>query len=542
MKICSVEQMKQFEKNAVSHGLSVRQMMENAGNGIADYIIKYSGGEINNKVIIGLVGPGNNGGDVLVALKHLVEKGFKTVAFCYSRENVNDEQSKSYIESGGTALPAEKTVFKKLIEGTDNNKIFVLDGLLGTGFHLPIKDDLKGFLNFVKAKIVDKDFEVLAIDCPSGVDCTTGETDDAALKADTTMCMAAVKEGMLKFPGFERSGTFKLIEIGLDTTTPGWDKELTNLISKEQIEKYLPIRSKNSHKGTFGKVFCVGSSINYCGAILLSAKASYRSGSGLVTLGVTEPVYNVIASQLPEATWVLLPGDMGDISEDAVDILLNEFAKTDAVLLGPGLGINNKTERFILKLISSFQHRAVKKIGFIAQESKIDSIMQVNQPPFIIDADALKCLAKIPEWWKFLSSNVVITPHPGEMSILTGIPINEIQNDRMEISQRFAKEWNKTIVLKGALTVIADPKKGTSILPIATSSLAHAGTGDVLAGMITSYVGQGMAGYEASILSCYLHAEAGIQAALEFGSEAAVMASDIINQLGKIQTDLAQKK
>jgi NAD(P)H-hydrate epimerase len=471
MKICSVEQIKQFEKNAVSHGLSTLQMMENAGKGIADHIIKFSGDEKNNIVIIGLVGPGNNGGDVLVALKHLVEKGFKTVAFCYSRENEKDEQTRGYIESGGTALPAEKTVFKKLLDGTDNNKILILDGLLGTGFHLPIKDDLKGFLNFVKAKIAIKDVEIFAIDCPSGVECNSGEMDDATLKADVTICMAAVKEGLLKFPGFENTGNISIVDIGLDSVIPGWDKDLSSLISKKQVESILPIRSNNSHKGTYGKVLVVGSSINYCGAVLLAAKAAYRSGSGLVTLGVTEPVYNVIACQLPEATWVLLPGDMGDITEDAVNILINEFAKSDAVLLGPGLGVNNKTERFILKLISSFQHRSVKKIGFIAQESKIDPKLQVNQPPFVIDADGLKCLAKIPEWWKFLSSSVVITPHPGEMSILTGIPIEDIQSNRMEISQKFAKEWNKIVVLKGAMTVISDPKKGTSVLPMATSSL-----------------------------------------------------------------------
>jgi ADP-dependent NAD(P)H-hydrate dehydratase / NAD(P)H-hydrate epimerase len=542
MKICSVEQMKQFEKNAVSHGLSIPMMMENAGIGIADHIIDNCGKDISSHVVIGLVGPGNNGGDVLVALKLLVEKGYKTVAFCYSRENNKDEQTSAYVESGGTALPAEKTVFKKLLDGTDNNKLLILDGLLGTGFHLPLKDDLKGFLNFIKNKIIDKNIEIIAIDCPSGVDCTSGEMDDATLKADATICMAAVKEGLLKFPGFEYTGTFRNVDIGLDTVIPGWDKELSTLISKEQVKRILPGRSNNSHKGTFGKVLVVGSSINYCGAVLLSAKAVYRSGSGLVTLGVTESVYNVIAGQLPEATWILLPGDMGDITEDATNILLNEFAKSDAVLLGPGLGVNNKTERFVLKLISSFQHRSVKKIGFIAQESNTETKLQVNQPPFIIDADALKCLAKIPEWWKLLSSSVVITPHPGEMSTLTSIPINEIQSNRLEVCQRFAKEWNKTIVLKGAMTVISDPKKGTSVLPIATSSLAHAGTGDVLSGMIASYVGQGITGYEASILACYLHAHSGLRAAKALGNEGAVMASDVVQEISMSLNDLEEKK
>jgi NAD(P)H-hydrate epimerase len=542
MKISTIDQMKQFENDAVSNGLSISQMMENAGKGIADHIIECCGEEKSTRVIIGLVGPGNNGGDVLIALKQLVIKGYKTVAFCYSRENETDEQVRGYMDSGGTALPADKTVFKKLIDGTDKNKIILIDGLLGTGFHLPIKDDLKVFLNTIKSKIADKDVEVYAIDCPSGVECTSGEVDDATLKANVTICMATVKEGLLKFPGFEISGNFKIVDIGLDTVIPGWDKDLPNLISMEQARKVIPARSNNSHKGSFGKVLVIGSSINYCGAVLLSAKAAYRSGSGLVTLGVTEPVYSVIAGHLPEATWVLVPGDMGDITEDAVNILLNEFAKSDAVLIGPGLGVNNKTERFILKLISSFHHRQVKKIGFIAQETNTDSKIQVKLPPLIIDADALKSLAKIPEWWKDLSSSAVITPHPGEMSILTGIPIDQIQSNRVEVSQKFAKEWNMTVVLKGAITVISDPKKGTSVLPIATSSLAHAGTGDVLSGMITSYVGQGMTGYEASILACYLHAHAGLRAAKTLGSEGAVTAGDVIQELGMTLKELTEKK
>ena len=542
MKISTVEQMKQFENLATSHGLSFREMMENAGRGITDYVLEYYKNDKSNSVIIGLVGPGNNGGDVLIALKHLVIGGFRTVAFCYLRDIEKDELIQMFVNSGGMALPAEKAVFRKLIDGTDKNKILILDGLLGTGFHLPIKDDLKLFLNSVKNRIIGKDIGVFAVDCPSGVECSTGEMDDSIIKADLTICMAAVKEGLLKFPGFDSVGNFKIVDIGLDSVIPGWDKDLPDLIQKEQVIRKIPQRAKNSHKGTFGKILVVGSSINYCGAILLSAEAAYRSGSGLVTVGVTDPVYNVIAGQLPEATWVILPGDMGSITEDAVNILLKEIEKSDAVLLGPGLGVNSKTERFILKLISSFQHREVKKIGFIAHEANIDNKLHVNQPPLIIDADALKCLAKIPEWWKFLSSDVVITPHPGEMSILTGIPINEIQNNRLGVTQRFAKEWNKTIVLKGALTVIADPKKGTSILPIATSSLAHAGTGDVLAGMITSYVGQGVPAYEASRMACYLHAKAGIRAAKEVGCEDAVTARDVIHQIGMSINDLSEKK
>ena len=278
----------------------------------------------------------------------------------------------------------------------------------------------------------------------------------------------------------------------------------------------------------------LGSSSNYCGAVLLSARAAYRTGSGLVTVGVTDPVYSVIAGQLPEATWIILPGDFGNISEDAVSIIHKQIKDYDAILLGPGLGLNDRTEKFVKTFISSFKNKSVQHFGFVKDGGDAKSIEQIFQPHMVIDADALKCLAKMKEWWKLLSDDVVLTPHPGEMSILTGLSIKEIQSDRIGTAKKYAKQWKKVVVLKGAVTVIASPDEKVCVIPAATSALAHAGTGDVLAGMITSLLGQGVSTYDASITASYLHAQAGQVAVSDVGSEDFVMAMDVVEQIGKV--------
>jgi NAD(P)H-hydrate epimerase len=276
--------------------------------------------------------------------------------------------------------------------------------------------------------------------------------------------------------------------------------------------------------------------------VLLAARAAYRTGSGLVTVGVTEPVYAVDAGQLPEATWMILPGDFGNITEDAVAIIHKEIKDYDAILLGPGLGLNNKTEKFVQAFISSFRNMNLQHIGFITEEKVVKSKDEMIQPKMVIDADALKCLAKIKEWWKLLSDDVVLTPHPGEMSILTGLSINEIQNDRIGIAKKYAQKWNKVVVLKGALTIVASSTGKICIIPVATSALAHAGTGDVLAGMVASLLGQGVSAYEASIAGSYLHAQAGMAAVPIVGSEASILAMDVIEQIGGVVGKLSEQK
>ena len=546
MKMIAVEQMKQAEEAANAHGLTYQMMMENAGKSLAEYVFSYSQNALKPPVILGLVGPGNNGGDTLIAMAHLAQKGVRVYAICLGRAMDIDTLCQRFVQSGGKIQVGLSTNINTFLADTENTSLIILDGLLGTGYRAPMQKEFKRLLRAIKEYLKDKETAILAVDCPSGTNCTTGDVDVDALKADMTICMAAVKEGLMRFPAFGYAGRLVVADIGLDSVINGWDADLPVLATREVVSSWLPYRKPDSHKGTYGKTLIIGGSVNYCGAILLAANAAHRSGVGLVTAGITDIVFSAIAGNSPETTWLILPGELGSIKEDAVSVLRSEIHKYQSLAVGPGMGVNKSTQGFIINtahLFGSGSHgKSGHGIGFLKGESQEIIKENLHHPPLVIDADALKCLSKISDWWKLLGENVVLTPHPGEMSILTGLAIEEIQLDRIGITHKYASIWNKVVVLKGALTVIADPKGNDWILPVATSALAHAGTGDVLTGLISGYLAQGLPCSQAAVLACYLHSEAALAATRKIGGEASVLAGDVVLHIPEAICQLEQKE
>lgn len=249
----------------------------------------------------------------------------------------------------------------------------------------------------------------------------------------------------------------------------------------------LPKRPKDAHKGTFGKILVVAGSENFPGAAYLACAAAYRTGAGLVTLATENIVKIIVSRQLPEVTFLRR-------SE-----ILRKIKDYNVLLVGPGLGQDYK-------------------------------LPVANLPPTVVDADGLK-------WGIRLKGDVVLTPHPGEMSKLTGLTIKEIQSNRKKIALKFAKKWQKVVVLKGANTVIAPPKGGVKISPFANPSLATAGTGDVLAGVISGLLAQGLNTFDASCVGVYIHGMAGEMARKKLG-DTGMIASDLLPFLPQIIKDL----
>ena len=308
------------------------------------------------------------------------------------------------------------------------------------------------------------------------------------------------------------------------------------------VKATLPNRPLDGHKGTFGTVMVVAGSINYTGAAILAGRGAYRIGAGLVQLAVPGPLHTAIAGHLPEATWLLLPHEMGVISKDAFDIVAKNMDKVTAMLLGPGWGLEDTTAEFLTRLLGGNTSHSRGSMGFKSSYKDGEHLLSSagKLPPLVIDADGLKLLARIPEWWKLLSTTAVLTPHPGEMSILTGLTVHEIQRDRLEIARRFAQTWGHVVVLKGANTVIAGPDGRVAVTGIATTALAHAGTGDVLAGIITGLRAQGLSAFGAAAAGTWIHARAGVAAADWVGHPASVLASDVIDSVADVlqQIDL----
>jgi ADP-dependent NAD(P)H-hydrate dehydratase / NAD(P)H-hydrate epimerase len=532
MKLVSVTEMKKIEKEADSHGLSYSQMMENAGHGLAQLVLNRFNSFVNSSVI-GLVGPGNNGGDTLVALSEIASAGWQARAFLARPRSLDDPLVLRFLEHGGELLSVgDDPQFSLLGEWLQNASV-VIDGILGTGFQMPLKPELAATLNFVK-KYRERIY-VVAVDCPSGVDCETGEAAEECISADITICMAAVKLGLIKFPAFGLVGEIIIADIGLPDDLKSWAKVREEVINQEWVRAVLPERKADSHKGSFGTAMIAAGSINYTGAALLAARGAYRVGSGLVRVAVPGPLHSILAGKLPEATWLLLPHEMGVISEDAAEVLLMNIEKTNALLLGPGWGMEETTGAFLNKILAAQAGKGGRSnIGFVVSEEPTPDKPHIKLPPLIIDADGLRLLALIPKWFDLLPEQTILTPHPGEMAALTGKSISEIQDNRLDVAREFAKKWKQVIILKGAITVIAAPDGRLAVIPVATAALARAGSGDVLAGIVTGLRAQGLPAFEAAAVGAWIHAQAGLTAERVVGHSAAVLAGDIVKNIPSV--------
>ena len=537
MKLVTVSQMQAIEKEADAGGLTFDQMMENAGQGLADIIYDLFEDDQETE-IVGLVGPGNNGGDTLIALAELAAEGWKARAYLVKRKK--DDLVKRFTEAGGEVLSGENA-FEKLAEAIETADI-LLDGVLGTGTKLPLKKDVAELLSEVNDILdgLDEYPLVVAVDCPSGVDCDSGEVADEAIAADLTVTMAAVKQGLLKLPAFEYVGDLEVVDIGLSEDLPGLKGLNAEVAEADSVAALLPERPIDSHKGTFGTALIAAGSINYTGAAVLAGEAAYRAGAGLVTLAVPAPVHVALAGRFPEATWVLLPHEMGVISANGVEVLAKNFERASALLIGPGFGTENPTKEFVENILEGrySAKKAAQRIGFVHQEAAKKEESNAKLPPVVIDADGLKLLAQVKDWQKKIPAPAVLTPHPGEMSVLTELSKDEIQENRLEIASKYAKEWGHVIVLKGAFTVIASPDGRTTVIPVASPSLARAGTGDVLAGLIVGLRAQGVDAYEAAIAGAWIHAQAGLYAADDLGTTVSVLAGDVLDSVSDVISDL----
>jgi NAD(P)H-hydrate epimerase len=538
MKLVSVAEMKAIEREADASGLSYSQMMQNAGTGLAAVIKeRYIG--LGLGIAVGLVGSGNNGGDCLVALTDLQQEGWDSTAILV-RDRVDDDPLvATFLQVGGMLVNWQQLTQDGMQEDFVQRANVLIDGVLGTGIQLPLKADLAEILGEIKQLIEDAEpeMEVVAVDCPSGVDCDSGAAAVETIPADLTVCMAAVKDGLLLSPAFDQVGEVIAVDIGLPADLPSWQAVQREVADADLVRSILPQRTPDSHKGTYGTALIVAGSVNYSGAVLLAGEAAYRMGAGLVTLAVPAPLHQALASALPEATWLLLPHEMGVISAGAVDLVRKQLEKVNAMLLGPGWGMEETTQDFLGRLLQAKPAAPKPGIGFIQNSTRTAEAGR-QLPALVIDADGLKLLAKIEGWAKLVPPGTVLTPHPGEMAILTGMKISDIQADRHATAVRFAREWDKVVVLKGAFTIVADATGRTAVIPVATSALAKGGTGDVLAGMITGLRAQGVPPFEAAVAGAWIHAHAGLAAAEQWGSEAMVLAGDVILGLADVYDKL----
>lgn len=503
IRLVTVEQMRAIEHEGDARGVCYAEMMERAGRGVARAVLMWLD-ECQARSALGLVGSGNNGGDTLVALEALALAGWKTYAYLVRPRPAEDALLQRFHAAGGSTGWLEQDGELTLLNEWLHQAGVILDGVLGTGVQLPLRAELERVLAHVR------DFPslppVIAVDCPSGVDCDSGAVSSAVIPAQLTVCMEAVKQGLVRFPAAGLTGNLAVVSLNLPSDLDacrGLDLFVAN---GREVSDWLPRRSPEAHKGTFGTVMVVGGCQDYIGAPALAAEAAYRIGAGLVRMATIPIVRDALAGQQVETTWLRLPELDGGFDPAGLKILFHHLERVTALLVGPGLGNAAGTAEFIQRLIS--------------REGAL--------PPLVLDADGLRLAARLADWAESLPRESILTPHPGEMSSLTGLSVGEIQAERIEIARRYARQWGQVIVLKGAFSVVASPQGVAHIIPVASAALARAGSGDVLAGLVAGLRAQGMAAYPAAVMGAWVHALAGLEAERLLGQSASVLAGDIL--------------
>ncbi|MBG0786879.1 MAG: NAD(P)H-hydrate epimerase, partial [Anaerolineaceae bacterium] len=430
MKIVSIDQMKAIENSAHDTGIAYETMMAHAGGGVAEWVLAHFAPKMG---VVGLVGSGNNGGDTLIALTRIAEKGFRTHAFLVRRRE-NDLLVADYQKVGGVVIDLTTDGNLIFLEAALGPGSILLDGMLGTGFHLPLKGALAGLMTEIHNVVHQyPETTVIAVDCPSGVDCDTGMAAEQCLQADYTLTMAAVKQGLLRKPASSLTGQIVLVDIGIGEVYQHITEDCPTLIDEAMAFNLLPKRPETGHKGTFGTCLVVAGTRQFTGAAYLAGKAAYRVGCGLVNVATVPAVRESLAGTLIEAVWTIIPENEGGYAYSGVKGLRKALESSDSLALGPGWGLHETNLAFLEALLPLIPKGL----------------------PTIFDADGLKLLGRVENWWELVPDQTILTPHPGEMSQITGLSIAEIQANRWQIAGKYAQDWGVTLILKGAHTVIA---------------------------------------------------------------------------------------
>jgi NAD(P)H-hydrate epimerase len=552
MKLVTVEQMKRLEQLADAAGHSYDAMMERAGRAVASVIQDRM--EIGEQSVLILVGPGNNGGDGLVAARYLAQAGARVSCYLW-KPRPNDDPNVVRLKEHDVAwILGENDPLHDALRVELQNADVILDALLGTGVDRPLGGTLRALLELARQVVQERRTVhqppwtamvplescrsvrectclcpaplVVAVDVPSGLNCDTGAVDPATLPADLTITFAAPKHGQYRFPGAQVRGELVVADIGID---PALEADIrSEVATASKARQLVPERPPNAHKGTFGKAMVVAGSVNYTGAPYLAAAAAGRVGAGLVTLAPPASIHPILATRLAEATYLLLPHSMGVLVPGATRVLVSHLEGYAALLLGPGLGREQETVQFVHQLLGIEADSKPRRIGF--QPRQAPSTETVALPPLVIDADALNALAEAESWWTYLPANTILTPHPGEMGRLMGEDPGRINADRIAVASEKAAEWKQVVVLKGAYTIVAAPDGRVTILPFANPVLATAGTGDVLAGAIVGLLAQGLEPFDAAVCGAYLHGLAG-EIVSEWMGDAGALAGDLLHAL-----------
>ncbi len=493
MKVVTPEQMRKLDKIAMEqYGIPGAVLMENAGRRIAKEAVKLSGG--GGKPMVLIAGKGNNGGDVMVAARHLFNNNVPIRMFLLGKPE--DLKGDAGINAGiltRMGIPIETLASAEDLASLGQALKWghvVVDGIFGTGF----RGEVEGLPLEVIRAVNQSGCTVVSMDIPSGMDGETGRICGECIRASITVTFGFPKAGFFQYPGAGCAGRLVVADISIPRCiAPESGPDMT-LLTGEYVSGIIPDRRPDAHKGSYGRAAVIGGSEGMTGAVVLSSLGCIKSGAGLVRAALPGALNYVLENRVIEAMSVPLgEGTQLKLDGETEGRLKKVLDWADAIVLGPGMGVDDDR---------------VRLTEFVLANARV---------PLVLDADALNCLALDMGLLKRAAGPVVLTPHPGEMARLTGMGIDEIQHNRIGAARAFAEKWGTVTVLKGANSVIAHPVGNIYINTSGNPGMASGGSGDVLAGIIASFAAQGLDPVKAACAAVYIHGRAGDLLAEEKG-------------------------
>ncbi len=498
-QIVNAKQMRMYDKYTQENiGLNSLVLIERAAMASYDEIVKITEGE--KKSILIVCGPGNNGADGFALARILYLDGYRvTAVFAGDEDHCSEENRAERKICDAYAMHIYSAFNGQAQWGTQYYDV-IIDALFGVGLTRPLEMNLSYLVDILNNKPALK----ISLDIPSGVSGDTGKVFGNAFKADYTLSFSFLKIGNLIYPAAKYNGKVILKHVGIDEQSINTDYPDAFAIEAEDLPDLLPKRSERTHKGIFGKLLLIAGSFDMAGCVVLAGKSALRAGVGILKIASTIENREIIQSALPEA--ILHSVDKNKID---IELLKEDLEWADAVAIGPGMGTNEKAKELLV------------------------AILENASCPVVLDADALSIVASLNLDLKNYSENkdIIITPHAGEFSRLTGLYSSEVMDRVLENATDYALKHKVYTVLKDAHAVIACPNGTRYINLSGNAGMATAGSGDVLTGIIGAFLAMGVPAEYAAAVGVYMHGNAG-DLALDKHNMASIMASDIADNIG----------
>lgn len=498
MVILTADEIRAVETKCFEHYSTEAELMLRAGTACFEAITsKY---DLRDKHVSVLCGNGKNAGDGFVIARLLYCRGVDVSIIICDKMPTIAEPLEYYNQAISSGVPVEH--YSRECLSAD----YLIDTIFGIGFH----GEARAPFDTIFAELAKAESTIIAVDTPSGTDATTGRACKNAVRANFTIAISTLKYCHILPPSNALCGETQVVDIGIPKDC--YDTDYAKTIEFDDVKACLPKVDKNANKGTLGHQLNICGSYKMFGAGVIAAQSAIRTGAGLVKLVIPRSAYALMAAHLIQPIFSPVSDNaQGTFSADAVDEIIRELPWADSIVIGCGIGCNEDTAKVTCE------------------------VLKYANSPIILDADGINSITMSISILKDVKARIVLTPHPGEMSRLISKTAAEVQEDRIGIAKRFAKENHVILVLKGANTVVTDGEE-VFVNLTGNSSMAMGGTGDMLSGMIGAFAAQGIALFDAVKCAVYIHGACGdaVSAAL---SRRGITVSDMIEQLGALMSD-----